>query len=120
LTLIEKLPHTAAVNPLAVADKLYVPALLTERLLNLATPFTAFTVVVPERAAPPGPLAIAMVIAAPAYGPPPTNSPLLVSVATVTTGGDPAPNVPAFKTIEPGDAVNPNCVAASAARLQIF
>jgi hypothetical protein len=40
-------PLVTAVNPLTEADSVYVPVVVNTRLLNVATPFTAFTVSVP-------------------------------------------------------------------------
>jgi hypothetical protein len=37
----------APLNPVALADSVYVPEVVKSRLLNVATPFTAFTVSVP-------------------------------------------------------------------------
>jgi hypothetical protein len=46
--------ETTGVNPVAVNVSVYVPAVSTDRFVNVATPLTTATVVVPPNVAPPG------------------------------------------------------------------
>ena len=57
------LPVVAEVSAPAVTVKVYVPDVFRIRLLNVATPFTAFAVSVLPEVKPPGPLFTAIVTA---------------------------------------------------------
>ena len=59
--LITMLPVVAGVSDPSVALKVYVPTVVSLRLLNVATPFTAVAVSVLPAAKPPGPLCTAIV-----------------------------------------------------------
>src|SRR5271154_4403836 len=80
-----KLLLVAEVRPVLVADSVYVPAVLSERLLKVATPFCGVAVSVPER---PEPVVSETVTAFTALV---TGLPLLSSTTTVTAGAIMAP-----------------------------
>ena len=86
-----------AVNPPATADSVYVPVALNTRLLNVATPFTAFAVNVPPT--PAGPELIVTCAVDPANGFP------LASCNCTTTALSAVPVVP----VAGGWVVNANC-----------
>ena len=75
-----KLLLVAEVRPVLLAVSVYVPAVLSERLLKVATPFCGVAVSVPER---PEPVVRAIVTAFDAVV---TGFPLLSSTTTVTAG----------------------------------
>jgi hypothetical protein len=83
--LMVKLVLVAEVRLGLLADRVYVPAVPTLRLLNVATPFCGVAVNVPARPVPPTRASVTGLVAEV------TGFPLLSSTATVTAGEMVAP-----------------------------
>jgi hypothetical protein len=83
--LMVKLVLVAEVRLGLLADRVYVPAVLTLRLLNVATPFCGVAVNVPAKPVPPTRVSVHALVAEV------TGFPLLSSTATVTAGEMVAP-----------------------------